>query len=390
MAASGATAYACGIKTYNGAIAVDRDGAPCRTVLEAARDAGFATGLVATSRITHATPAGFASHVPSRASEGQIAVQMTEAGIDVMIGGGARFFLPAAAGGRREDGRTLTDELAARGVAVATDRAGFDALRAAPAVALLASDHLAYDIDRADPPAGNGAPDQPTLAEMAVKALDLLAATPAAQARGFFLMVEGSRIDHAAHGNDAAAHVRDILAYDAAIAAVLDWARRDGQTLVVSTADHETGGLTLGRDGVYAYDPAPLMRVTMSSERLTERLAAALLMPGGDASVPVRAALGTDSLSAREEDLLGRTDDAAAAFREIGARRAGVAWTTTGHTAVDVGLYADGPGADLFRGNMTNDAVGRRTFEALGLPLPPGAQAADARAAAGASDGFGG
>ncbi len=384
--ASGATAYACGIKTYNGAIAVDADRAPCRTVLEAARDAGFATGLVATSRITHATPAGFASHVPSRASEGEIAVQMIGARVDVMIGGGARFFLPAAAGGRRDDGRDLTEELAARGVTVATDRAGFDALAAAPAVALLASDHMAYTVDRAAPPRGSGTPDQPTLAEMAVKALDLLAATPAAQARGFFLMVEGSRIDHAAHGNDAGAHVRDILAYDAAIAAVLEWARRDGNTLVVSTADHETGGLTLGRDGVYAYDPAPLLSATMSSERLRERLKEA----GADTTALVRGALGTDSLSAREMEILAATEDPSAAFREIEARRAGVAWTTSGHTAVDVGLYADGPGADRFRGNMSNDAVGRRTFEALGLPLPPGAQAADARAAAGVSDGFGG
>ena len=384
--AAGATAYACGIKTVNGAIAVDPRGAPCRTVLEAAHDAGFATGLVATSRITHATPAGFASHVPSRADESAIAAQMTGAGLDVMIGGGARFFLPTAAGGSRADGRDLTQELSAHGVTVATDRAGFDALRAAPAVALLASDHMAYDIDRADPPRGNGAPGQPALAEMAVKALDLLAATPAAQAHGFFLMVEGSRIDHAGHGNDAAAHVRDILAYDATIAAVLDWARRDGTTLVVSTADHETGGLTLGRDGVYAYDPAPLLAVTMSSEGLRDRLAA----PGADPAALVRAALGTDTLSTRETEIVAATDDPTAAFCDIEARRAGVAWTTTGHTAVDVGLYADGPGADLFRGNMGNDAVGRRTFEALGLPLPPGAQAAADRAAGVEADGYDG
>ncbi len=384
--AAGATAYACGITSYNGAIAVDPSGAPCRTVLEAARDAGLATGLVATSRITHATPAGFASHVPSRADEGAIAVQMSAAGLDVMIGGGARFFLPTSAGGSRADGRDLVQELAGRGVAVATDRAGFDALRAAPAVALLAADHMAYAIDRADPPHGNGAPDQPGLAEMAVRALDLLAATPAARARGFFLMVEGSRIDHAGHGNDAAAHVRDILAYDATIAAVLDWARRDGQTLVVSTADHETGGLTLGRDGIYAYDPAPLLAVTMSAERLRDRLAA----PDADTTALVFEALGTDTLSVRERESLAATSDPNAVFRDIEARRAGVAWTTTGHTGIDVGLYADGPGADLFRGAMTNDAVGRRTFEALGLPLPPGAQAAEDRATAALSEGFDG
>ena len=377
--AAGATAYACGIKSYNGAIAVGPDGAPCRTVLEAARDAGFATGLVATSRITHATPASYAAHVPQRADEAEIAAQMAAARLDVMIGGGGRFFVPESAGGSRTDGRDLRREMLAHGALVTTSRAGLDRFPAAPAVALLAPDHMAYEIDRDET-------DEPALAAMATKALDLLAATPAAHAHGFFLMVEGSRIDHAGHGNDAAAHVRDILAYDAAVAAVLDWARRDGNTLVVSTADHETGGLTLGRDGIYAYDPAALMAATMSAERLSVRLAE----PGADGVALVREGLGLapgDSLWAPDDLQLrmGGVVDYAATFRDIADRRAGVAWTTSGHTGVDVGLYAFGPGADLFRGAMTNDAVGRATFAALGLPLPPEAQAAEVRAAADAA-----
>jgi len=196
--AAGATAYACGLKTVNGAIAVTPAGLPCQTVLEAARDAGLATGLVATSRITHATPAAYAAHVPERADEGEIAAQMAAARVDVLFGGGGRFFVPEAAGGSRTDGRDLRRELLAQGAVVTTTRAGFDRLRAAPAVALLAPDHMAYEIDRDET-------DEPSLAEMAVKALDLLAASPAGRDRGFFLMVEGSRIDHAGHANDAAA-----------------------------------------------------------------------------------------------------------------------------------------------------------------------------------------
>jgi alkaline phosphatase len=373
--AAAATAYACGITTYNGAIGVGPDGTPCQTVLEAARDAGLAVGLVATSRITHATPAAYASHVPRRADEAAIAAQMAEARLDVMIGGGGRFFVPESAGGSRTDGRDLRRDLLARGALVTTTRAGLDRFPAAPAVALLAPDHMAYEIDRDET-------DEPALAAMATRALDLLAATPAARANGFFLMVEGSRIDHAGHANDAPAHVRDILAYDAAVAAVLDWARRDGATLVVSTADHETGGLTLGRDGVYAFEPAALMAVTMSADRLDDRLDG----PGADVDAIVRDALGTDSLTSGESARLAATpdtDERVAAFRDIASRRAGVAWTTSGHTGVDVGLYAFGPGADAFRGAMTNDAVGRATFSALGLPLPPAAQAAaDAEARA--------
>ncbi len=343
--AAGATAYACGLKTYNGAIGVDADGAPCRTVLEAAEAAGLATGLVATSRITHATPASFAAHVPQRADEAEIARQMAGSGVEVLFGGGRRFFAGDAA---------LGDEWAR-----ATDRAGYDALAATPAAALLADDHLAYEVDR-------DATDQPSLAEMATRALDLLAASPDGQARGFFLMVEGSRIDHAGHANDPAAHLGDVLAYDAAVAAVLDWAARDGQTLVVSTADHETGGMTLGRDGVYVWDPAPLLAATASYEALSARIAA-----GDDPAEAVRESLGLDALpDGAAEALRGAAQDAAAMRSlvvDLASQPAGIGWTTGGHTAVDVGLYAWGPGAARFHGRTPNDAVGRALFDALGL-----------------------
>ena len=359
--AASATAYACGLKSYNGAIGVDPDGVPCRTLFEAAEARGLATGLVATSRITHATPAAFTAHVTQRADEAGIAEQLVAGGTDVAFGGGARFFRPEAMGGARVDARDLVAEARATGWAVAQDRAGFDALRTTPALALLASDHLAYEIDRDET-------DEPSLAELAVRALDLLAASAEGRAEGFVLMVEGSRIDHAAHGNDPAAHLRDILAYDEAVAAVLAWAARDGQTLVVSTADHETGGLTLGRDGVYAWDPAPLLAATASRERMAARIAA-----GENAATVVQDGVGADSLDAGVADALARAasaQDAAAVariVRDLESEPAGIGWTTTGHTAVDVGLYAWGPGADAFHGTMRNDAVGRALFGVLGL-----------------------
>ena len=350
--AAGATAYACGIKTYNGAIGVAEGGAPCRTVLEAAEARGMGTGLVATSRITHATPASFASHVPSRAEEAEIARQLAASGVEVLFGGGRTYF----AG--------LTDAMAADGWAVATDRAGYDALDATPAAALLADDHLAYEVDRDDT-------DQPSLAELTTTALDLLAASEDGRQRGFFLLVEGSRIDHAGHANDPAAHVGDILAYDAAVAAALAWAAADGQTLVVSTADHETGGMTLGRDGLYAWDPAPLLAVGASFEALTAAVEA--LGPDDDPAEVVRRALGRDALDDATADALrgavASGDPAAltALVRDLESVPAGIGWTTGGHTAVDVGLYAFGPGAGRFAARMANDAVGRALFDALGL-----------------------
>jgi alkaline phosphatase len=353
--AASATAYACGIKTYNGAIAVDTTGAPCRTVLEAAEARGMATGLVATSRITHATPASFAAHVERRSEEAEIARQLVTSGVDLLLGGGRRFFTAPP-----HDLRALMGEA---GWILATDRAGYDAVDGLPAAALLADSHLAYEVDRDET-------DQPSLAEMTAKALDLLA--EAAGERGFFLMVEGSRIDHAGHGNDPVGHLGDILAYDEAVAAALAWAARDGNTLVVSTADHETGGLSLGRDGIYAYDPAPLLAATASFEAMTARAQA-----GEDPVAVVREGLALDSLPEGVPEAIrgaiasGDPYALGPVVRDLVSEPAGVGWTTGGHTAVDVGLYAWGPGSDHFVGAMTNDAVGRALFDVLGFAGEP-------------------
>lgn len=356
--AAGATAYSCGLKTYNGAIAVTDDRQPCETVLEAAEARGMATGLVATSRITHATPASFASHVESRGEETEIAAQLAASGVEVMFGGGRRFFTG------REDGRDLVQEMTAAGASVATDRAGYDALAAVPAVALLADSHLAYEVDR-------GRTDEPSLAEMTTKALDLLSA--AGSENGFFLMVEASRIDHAGHGNDPVGHLHDILAYDEAVAAALAWAEADGTTLVVGTADHETGGMTLGRDGVYAWDPQPLLDATMSQEAIGAAIAA-----GADPVETFETGLAMDLEDGVEDAIRGLTESQdQGALRQLLvdliSKPAGIGWTTGGHTAADVDLYAWGPGAAMFTGQLSNDEVGRRLFRVLGL-TPPSAE----------------
>lgn len=359
--AAGATAYASGVKTYNGAIGVDSLGRPVPTILEAAEARGMATGLVVTTRITHATPAAFSAHVPARAQEAEIAAQQAEQSIDLLVGGGRHFFLPEAQGGKREDGRDLLAALQAKGYTVASTLDAFRGLDAVPAVALLAMDQLAYEVDR-DTLA------EPSLAEMTRKAIELLSADP----DGFFLMVEGSRIDHAAHGNDAAAHLHDILAYDAAVAEALAFARQDGQTLVVSTSDHETGGLTLGRavDGrsVYQWHPSVLARVRRSTDAIV-----AALEDRGDTppEAILRDLAGVDDLTPEEQaGLQSALAGELSPYRvvnELIARRAVVGWTTGGHTAVDVNLYAFGPGSERLRGNHENDEVGRILADLMNL-----------------------
>ncbi|MEM1053887.1 MAG: alkaline phosphatase [Bacteroidota bacterium] len=357
--AAGATAYACGIKTYNGAIAMRPDGESCRTVLEDAEARGMATGLVATSRITHATPASFAAHVPQRSMEAEIAAQLTASGVEVMFGGGRPNFT------ERADGRDLVAELRQSGATVALDGAGFEALASTPAVALLADSHLAYEVDRE-------ATDEPSLSEMTTKALDLLA--EAGGDEGFFLMVEASRIDHAGHGNDPVGHLHDILAYDEAVAVALAWAEAEGNTLVVATSDHETGGMTLGRDGVYFYDPVPVLNATMSREALSRAI-----VGGADPVETFQEGLAIELEEGVAEAIRGAVaaEDSRAIqelFVSLSSEPAGIGWTTGGHTAVDVGLYAWGPGSDLFVGQMGNDEVGRRLFRVLGFPVPEPAE----------------
>ena len=352
--AAAGTALASGIKTYNGAIGVDTLRRPVGTLFEAAETEGMATGLVATSRITHATPAAFAAHVEARGQEEEIAAQLIASGIDVIFGGGRRFFVPESEGGSRKDGRNLLSETS---MTFVEDPTALEAVEQTPVLGLFARDHLDYEVDRTA---------QPSLAAMTRRAIDLLRGNE----QGFVLMIEGSRIDHAAHDNDPGGHVREILAYDEAVRVALDFARSDGQTLVVSTADHETGGMTLGRDGVYAWDPVYLGRVRASADRMGE-----LIADGQDAATVLRDYAAVDSLTAEERTTLGLSSETARSrvsnttLGHIVSRRAGIGWTTGGHTAVDVGLYAWGPGAGRFRGAMENDAVSRALADLLGLDV---------------------
>ncbi|GIV59906.1 MAG: hypothetical protein KatS3mg043_0995 [Rhodothermaceae bacterium] len=310
-------------------------------------------------------PAAFSAHVPNRGMAAEIAAQQITKGIEVLFGGGRADFLPESAGGRRTDGRNLLEEARAAGYHVALTRAAFDSVTAPPVLGLFAGSHLDYELDR-DPA------EQPSLAEMTRKALDLLRNDP----DGFFLMVEGSRIDHAGHANDAAAHLHDILAFDEAVAVALDFARQEGETLVVVTSDHETGGLTLGRNldgrGVYAWYPGVLAPVRHSNDAL-----ARMLREGADPETVLREA-GLDPATLDPADrraLLEAAEDGDARtflshYNDLIARRAVIAWTTGGHTGVDVNLYAFGPGHTRFFGNHDNAAVGRQIAGLLGLDLP--------------------
>ncbi|GAB5408819.1 MAG: hypothetical protein BalsKO_11840 [Balneolaceae bacterium] len=228
--ASGATAYSCGMKTDNGMIAQLPDGRNCKTILEMAEEKGLSTGLVSTSGVTHATPASYAAHVPSRGMQSEIAEHYLESGVEVILGGGTEYFTPSSeSDSKREDNRNLINEFVEVGYEYVDTKSGLDASGDGKLLGLFS-------------PSGMPSEDRiPTLAEMSDKAINTLSQNDA----GFFLMIEGSQIDWGGHGNDTPYVLREVKDFDAAVEVALNFAKENGETLVVVTADHETGGMAI-------------------------------------------------------------------------------------------------------------------------------------------------
>jgi alkaline phosphatase len=216
--AASATALATGIKTNNGRVSLSTSGEKLTTVLELAEAKGYSTGLVTNTRITHATPACFVAHVSDRNMETVIASQILDSDVDIVLGGGSDDF-------NGLDPRTVGFTLVSNIIELMSVESG-------RILGLFAPSYMSYDTNR-DPV------DEPSLTEMTLKSIDLLDDDP----DGFFLMVEGGRIDHASHENDYETTINEMIAFDKAVFAALEYAAGRNDTLVLVTADHETGGL---------------------------------------------------------------------------------------------------------------------------------------------------
>ena len=277
--AAAGTALATGHKTYNGAISVSPAKEPLKTVLEWAEERGKATGLVVTTSVTHATPAAFAAHVDSRGKHNIIAEQIVRSGVDVLFGGGLAYFISESTeGSKRADDKDLVEMLRRR-MEVARSADEFRALGDV--------DSAAFFSALGEPAGVKGR--EITLAELTKKAIGILSK----DSDGFFLMVEGSQIDWRSHDNNKDLVVAEMLDFDDAVGEGLEFARKNGETLVVVTSDHETGGF---------------------------------VVHGG-------------SLSGKEVTDAG--------------------FTTGGHTATMVPVFAHGPGSTVFSGIQDNTAVGK-------------------------------
>ncbi|MBT2869721.1 alkaline phosphatase [Chromobacterium violaceum] len=367
------SAYMTGVKMNNEVISMSSDtraiepnsdgtgncgsnnGAPAATLLELAKAKGKAIGAVTTTRVTHATPAATYAHVCHRDAESDIIAQAVPGGagynarlgngLDVLMGGGSKFLLPKASGGKRGDGRNLLQEFAAKGYPVlqtGADLAAFDAKSASRVVGIFGKDHLEYELDRV-----KNKVDQPSLAQMTAAAIDVLSKN----GNGYVLMVEGGRIDHALHGTNAKRALTDAIAFDDAIKAAL--AKVDlNNTLVVVTADHDH---TMTING-YSKRGNPIHDIARSyvdgqpAKDADGAVYTTLVFGNGPNRKPTR--VSVDSAAATADDYQQET---------------GIRLSSETHGGGDVMLMSGGAGSKGFKGVMDNTRVFGLVKSALGL-----------------------
>ena len=388
--AAAATSLATGVKTNNGMISQNPDNQPLTTLLEAARDKGYATGIVTTTGVTHATPACFYAHNDYRLHEADIALQLLDSDIDFIAGGGLSFFLPAQmpdsmlalgpdARGmdiftERTDGQNLVEGFAKKGYEMFIGPGGVDGLmeynpKAGDKVfAPLTYNYFPYEIDRLAQDT-----DLPGLSDITKQALRLLCLDE----DGFFLMVEGGRIDYAAHNNDALGVVYDTLAFDNVVKVALDFYKAHPyETLIITTADHETGGLTLQEldfesvEGVSAsygdgfsaiYDPQKSFDEFIAGvnslgfypseeelDDLSEVYAQTLLTEYPEGAIDTSIALELNSIL---------------------NKRIGVKWSTDYHTSTNVALGVTGVFAERFADAQDNIDIANILAEILSVDI---------------------
>lgn len=342
--AAGATALATGTKSYNGAIAVGTDKNNLVTMLEIAKLKGKTTALVATSQINHATPASFAAHNFSRRNYDEIANDYIDnkvdgkLTVDLLLGGGTKYFI-------RED-RNLVNEFKAHGYSYIDDFKSIDTLDKLPALGLFA--------DIAFPSAIDENPNR--LETMTKKALSLL---DKHNEKGFFIMLEGSQIDWCGHSNDIACAMHEMHDFANAIKVAKQYVDQNPETLLVITADHSTGGLTLGANGTYKWEASVVKGINASAAKIADKL---MISENFDEqwSQLTDLSLQPDDKkalsTAKQEGLNALTK----AVKKIIDTASFTGWTTSGHTAVDVQVFAHGNSAMDFVGSQNNTQIAEK------------------------------
>lgn len=352
--ASAATAMSAGVKTYNAAIAVDNDKSEVKTVLEAAKEKGKATGLVATSEITHATPASFGAHDENRKNMNSIAddyyneLIKGKHKIDVLLGGGKSNFV-------RPD-VNLAKAFEKDGYSYVTDKNQMLKDKNEQVLGLFASEGLPKMIDRPS--------ETPSLADMTSSAIQRLNKDK----DGFFLMVEGSQVDWAGHDNDIVGAMSEMEDFEKAYKAAMEFAKKDKHTLVVATADHSTGGFSIGAKGIYNWYGEPI-----KAAKRTPDFMADAIVKGADVEKTLKQYINQNVVKLTDGEIKTVTEAAKSknvtnvdnAIEAIFDNRTNTAWTTGGHTGEDVPVYAYGPYKERFAGQVDNTDQAKIIFELL-------------------------
>ncbi|MCO5295410.1 MAG: alkaline phosphatase [Fimbriimonadaceae bacterium] len=366
------SAWGSGRHIWNGQVNMFPDGTKLATLAQLLHDKGVRVGLASTATITHATPAGFAVNCMSRDDEAAIAERyLADEAVDVLLGGGARFFDASS----RKDKRDLTGEFARLGFEVCRSRGELLSSTNQRLLGLFASGHVPYTVDRQNSPQLNAT--VPTLAEMTGIAIDRLSSG----SDGFVLQVEGARIDHGAHSNDLAAALYDQMEFEEAVKIAVDFAQKDGQTLVVVTSDHGNGNPGLNGAGAeYIDSTAGLLLVNNMRAsygelfaKIPQRFTATQLQDA------VKEWLGIE-LTAAEADAVVAAGGGASPFKEsifyrslnatlavILGNHTKVTWTSTNHTSDHVLVTAIGPGREAFAGLTQNTSMFDIILAAKGL-----------------------
>jgi alkaline phosphatase len=367
--AAAAVQMATGVKVLARSIGIGPDGKVLKTILEMAKEKGKATGLVTTAGITDATPAAFAAHVERRSEEERIAEQLVNSNVNILFGGRKAFFLPEAEAGRRKDARNLIREAKQNGYEFVSTAEEMKKAQGEKIIGLFNQGSMLFEIDR------KGS-QEPSLAEMASKALDVLSRNKS----GFFLMVEAGRIDHAAHLNDIGALLWDTLAFDEAIRVAYEFQKAHPDTLLIITADHETGGLVVlpfgptGRE-YESINLEAISKIKGSSERRNKEM--------GEDPSPEKIKeimkkyydidLTEEQVKIIRENPLKQLDpkhfyygrNSAIAFVLRPYHRVG--WATDSHSGTPLFLWGIGPGSNKLKGWKHNTEVFKVMKEAYGF-----------------------
>ncbi len=358
--APAATALSTGSKSLAGSLGIDENKKPKANVLEAAQLAGKAVGLVATSEFMHATPAGYSAHEVLRSNYEAIAEQMLSTNLTVLLGTGAG-----------------QSKLANFDVVGMAKNLGFDIVKTKTELnnykgakvwgdftnAYGNKQNMSYNMDKAS--------EEPSLADMTKKAIEVLNKN----SNGFFLMVEGSKVDWAAHANDTIGIVSDVLAFDEAFKAALDFAKADGNTVVIAVTDHGNSGISIGSYDLEGYDKAPFSILEPLKGATKTAEGAIALLDDEKSNQSMDNVLKAYGINPNDEGLKAEI----AAFKakpEISTlvktmnKKAYIGYTTGGHTGEDVPLYCYAPaGVSRPTGLINNTDVARYVENLLRLNL---------------------